>query len=119
MNGVGAGLFDPNALLTRGQVVTIFNNVEIAGGAAGTFLAMSAGGVNNVLTGPWGSTDQYRNATFTDVFVGAYYALPVLYAYGNGVAEGTSATTFGPDEPATRGEFAKMLYRALSRISYY
>jgi hypothetical protein len=32
------------------------------------------------------------------------------------VAEGTSATTFSPDQPVTRGEFASMLYRALSRI---
>ena len=28
MNGVGGGLFDPNNLLTRGQIVTIFNNVS-------------------------------------------------------------------------------------------
>ncbi|MBK7318374.1 MAG: S-layer homology domain-containing protein [Anaerolineales bacterium] len=30
------------------------------------------------------------------------------------MAEGTSDTTFSPDQPVTRGEFAKMLYRALS-----
>ncbi|MBK9603940.1 MAG: S-layer homology domain-containing protein [Anaerolineales bacterium] len=31
-----------------------------------------------------------------------------------GIADGTSETTFSPDMPVTRGEFAKMLYRALS-----
>ena len=31
------------------------------------------------------------------------------------IDSGTSATTFSPDQAATRGEFAKMLYRALSR----
>ncbi|MBL0347414.1 S-layer homology domain-containing protein [Candidatus Villigracilis affinis] len=56
------------------------------------------------------------NAAFTDVAVGAYYAEPVIQAYGWGVADATSDTTFSPDQPVTRGEFAKMLYRALSRV---
>ena len=37
-----------------------------------------------------------------------------MEAYGWGIADGTSDTTFSPDQPVTRGEFAKMLYRALS-----
>ncbi|MBK9603936.1 MAG: S-layer homology domain-containing protein [Anaerolineales bacterium] len=41
---------------------------------------------------------------------------PVIEAYGLGIADGTSETTFSPDQPVTRGEFAKMLYRALSRL---
>ena len=35
-----------------------------------------------------------------------------------GIADGTSETTFSPDQPVTRGEFAKMLYRALSLIFF-
>ncbi len=115
MNGVGGGLFDPNNLLTRGQIVTIFNNVSetffvnplLFGGYINTF---------NPVTFLYSLPFTYRQSAWTDVSIGAYYAEPVVKAYGWGIAEGTSETTFSPDQPATRGEFAKMLYRAISRI---
>ncbi|MBL0348153.1 S-layer homology domain-containing protein [Candidatus Villigracilis affinis] len=112
MNGVGGGLFDPNNLLTRGQIVTIMNNVALSAVVPGGFLATA-----NVMQGPWGTPFPYRTAAWTDVSVGAFYAIPVVNAYGVGVAEGTSATTFSPDQAATRGEFAMMLYRALSQVA--
>ena len=114
MNGVGGDLFDPNNLLTRGQVVTIFNNIFEMGGGTGDYLDFANG---NALSEDWDSWENpyLREAAWTDVSVGAYYAIPVLRAYGIGVAEGTSATTFSPDQAATRGEFAKMLYRAISQ----
>jgi hypothetical protein len=112
MNGIGGGLFDPSNLLTRGQVVTIFNNIAI-NGAPGYF-------DNSVLSGPWdywagGPYPRLREAAWTDVLIGAYYTTPVINAYEVGVAEGTSATTFAPDAPISRGLFAKWLYKALSR----
>ena len=112
MNGIGGGLFDPNNLLTRGQVVTIMNNVANqipSGGYLNT---------NSVVNNLWNHAilDPLLTAAFTDISIGAYYAQPAIEAYGWGVAEGTSPTTFSPDQPATRGEFAKMLYRALSRV---
>ena len=115
MNGVGGGLFDPSNLLTRGQIVTIFNNISIAGsGTPGSYLDNGAT-LDTILNLQWGVAI-VRTAAWTDVSLGAYYAIPVTRAYGVGVADGTSATTFSPDQAILRGEFAKMLYRALSRI---
>jgi hypothetical protein len=42
--------------------------------------------------------------------------VPIQNAYGIGVAEGTSDSLFAPNDPVTRGEFAKWFYRALSRV---
>ncbi len=113
MSGVGDGKFDPNNLLTRGQIVTIFNNVAnviaSAPGLIGGYMATA-----NTLAIAYPTNPVVRTAAWMDVPVGAYYAGPVQLAYGWGVADGTSATTFWPDQPATRGEYIKMLYRALS-----
>ncbi|HMV98200.1 MAG TPA: S-layer homology domain-containing protein [Anaerolineales bacterium] len=119
MNGLGGGLFGPADLLTRGQIVTIFNNIDVmGGGTAGSFL--DGGGmfntVLNIEWNNWGTGYHLRPASFSDVPIGQFYTNPVQYAYAVGVADGTSATTFSPDQPVLRGEFAKMLYRALSRV---
>jgi N-acetylmuramoyl-L-alanine amidase len=117
MNGVGGGLFDPSNTLTRGQIVTIFNNI------------------NNMLDGGWSGYDYFdtaysstleyqwdhlnpalRSAAWTDVFIGDYYAQGVVESYAVGISEGTDATHFSPDVAITRGEFAKWLYRAISYV---
>lgn len=49
---------------------------------------------------------------FEDVSEGAYYYDAVLWAVREGVTEGTSATTFSPDDTCTRGEMAAFLWKA-------
>jgi len=48
---------------------------------------------------------------FEDIEEAAYYELPVLWAYQNGITSGTSAKTFTPDKQVTRAEVVTFLYR--------
>ena len=49
---------------------------------------------------------------FTDVPADAYYADAVAWAVENGITNGTSATTFGPDVSCTRAQMVTFLWRA-------
>ena len=49
---------------------------------------------------------------FTDVEEGDYFYDAVLWAVENGITEGTTDTTFGPDESCTRGQVVTFLYRS-------
>lgn len=49
---------------------------------------------------------------FSDVAWNSYYYNPVIWAYENGIAGGTSATTFGPNMNATRAQVVTFLWRA-------
>ena len=49
---------------------------------------------------------------FVDVSADAYYHDAVLWAAMNGITNGTSATTFSPDNPCTRAQMATFLWRA-------
>jgi len=51
-------------------------------------------------------------ATFTDIKPGAFYQDSVAWAVAAGVTNGTSATTFGPDDNCTRGQIVTFLWRA-------
>lgn len=48
---------------------------------------------------------------FVDVPADAYYYDAVLWAVKEGVTNGTSATTFSPDNPCTRAQMVTFLYR--------
>lgn len=50
-------------------------------------------------------------AIFTDVNSGRYYSEAVDYFYANKIVSGMTATTFGKDEPLTRGMLVTLLYR--------
>ena len=89
-NGTDATHFGPNASCTRAQAVTFLWRAE---------------------NKPAAKTQQ---SDFTDVQdASAYYYTPVLWAVENGVTNGTSATTFSPNDTCTRGQIVTFLYRDL------
>jgi len=49
---------------------------------------------------------------FEDISAAAYYSGSVTWAVSVGVTNGTSETTFGPEEPCTRGHIVTFLWRA-------
>jgi hypothetical protein len=48
---------------------------------------------------------------FTDVPAGKYYTTAIAWAQKNSIVNGTSATTFAPDDFVTREQIAAILYR--------
>ena len=86
-NGTDATHFSPSATCTRGQVVT--------------FLWRAAGSPT-----PTSTTNP-----FTDVSPSDYYYNAVLWAVGKNITNGTSATTFGPNDGCTRGQVVTFLHR--------
>lgn len=48
---------------------------------------------------------------FTDVSVREYYAAPVAWAAGNGIANGTGGNNFSPNETCTQAQILTFLYR--------
>ena len=86
-NGTDADSFSPDAICTRAQIVT--------------FLWRAAGSPE-------------PNATvcpFDDVDIDSYYGKAVLWAVENGITNGTTATTFSPDNNCTRAQIVTFLWR--------
>ena len=86
-NGTSATTFSPDQGCTRGQVVT--------------FLWRFAG------------EPEVKDVTnpFTDVAEGVYYTPAVLWAVSEEVTNGTSPTTFSPDDVCQRAHVITFLYR--------
>ena len=87
--GVGPGVFDPNADLTRAQFTT---------------LLVKADGLAPVASGA---------TPFTDVVATAWYAPYVAAAYHAGLVAGVSPTSFDPNGDLTREQLAVMLAKLL------
>ena len=85
-NGMTETTFAPNATCTRGQSVTF---------------------LYRALKGSAGAT-----SSFVDVPTNAFYADAVGWAVSGKVTDGTSNTTFSPDDNCTRGQIVTFLYRA-------
>ena len=54
---------------------------------------------------------QTSDKVFSDIVASAWYRDAVTYAYNNGLFNGTSATTFAPQTPMTRGMFVTVIGR--------
>ena len=91
MNGTSSDTFGPDKPMTRGQIVTILARMskdDVAG--------------------------MKKDLNFKDVNKNGYYADPIGWAVKNGIAKGMSATTFGPDAPVLRQEFAAFFVRYMN-----
>ena len=90
-NGTSPTTFSPTSTCTRGQVVT--------------FLWRAMGCPEPTTT----------NNPFTDVKDTDYFYKPVLWAVENGITNGMTATTFGPNETCTSAHVVTFLWRANGR----
>ena len=96
--GTSATTFSPNSTCTRAEIVT--------------FLWRAAGSPTPTIT---------RNP-FTDVKypVGSDFYNAILWASQNGIAAGTSTTTFAPNDNCTRAQIVTFLWRyAKKPLGYY
>ena len=92
MNGTSATTFGPNTTTTRGMIVTILYRLEGEPDAAAS--------------------------SFTDVASNMYYADAINWAAANGIVNGITTTTFGPDNAITREQMAAILYRYAQHKGY-
>lgn len=86
MDGVGTGLFAPNATTSRAMIVTILWRLQ-------------------------GSPEVQAAEAFDDVAPDAWYARAIAWAVAEGVAEGYEDGSFRPNDAITREQLAAMLWR--------
>ena len=85
-NGTGKSTFSPNETVTRAQAVT--------------FIWRMAGRKIAEVPNP-----------FVDVPSDTYYSAAVLWCVDQNITNGTSMTTFSPEDPCTRAQIVTFLYR--------
>ena len=87
--GVTGSTFAPDALCTRGQAAVLLWRAN-------------------------GAPQVSQEHPFRDVAEDAYYEDAVSWAVHGGVTQGTTGSTFAPDESCTRAQIVTFLYRAQS-----
>ena len=88
--GTSETTFSPNDTCTRGQAVAFLYRYANSPAVSG-------------------------NNSFADVSETAYYYNATLWAVSGKVTEGTSATTFSPNDLCTRGQIVTFLYRYMGK----
>jgi len=86
MNGTSENHFSPDEKLTRAMLVTVLYRAE-------------------------GEPEIANDASFTDVESGSYYEKAVAWAKANGIVNGTTETTFAPNDNITREQIAAIMHR--------
>ena len=94
LSGTSATTFSPNTAMTRGMFVT----------ALGRLAGADVSG--------------YKQSSFTDVKADAYYMGYVEWAAKNGILQGTTATTFAPDNAVTREQMAVIMANYAKAIGF-
>lgn len=82
MNGTSATLFEPEATMTRGMLVTVLGRAEGVSGGSGS--------------------------AFSDVDPNEYYAPYIAWASNCGIVNGVGGGMFEPDDTVTREQIAKI-----------
>lgn len=85
-NGTTATAFSPDVTVTRAQTMTFLWR--------------------------YSNSPKASNSSFTDVAADAYYAAAVAWAVEQEITNGTTSTTFNPNDPCTRAQIVTFLYRA-------
>lgn len=93
MNGTGETTFEPEATTTRAMVVQVLFNLS-------------------------GRESYGERMVFTDVGYDDWFFDAVYWAQLCGVCNGTSKTTFSPNDPVTREQLAAFLYRYAKLCGY-
>ena len=88
--GKTATTFDPNAVCTRGQIVTFLWRYE------------SSPIVSSL-------------AKFDDVAANSYCYNAVMWAVENGITNGKTTTTFAPNDTCTRAQAVTFIYREFAK----
>jgi hypothetical protein len=96
-SGTSATTFEPNAAMSRAQVVQVLYNIYLQEG-------------NPKETG---------TSTFGDVSSKAWYSAAVAWAQKNGVVNGLGNNNFGPEQEVTKEQFAQILYNYNEKIGLY
>ena len=94
LNGTGEKVFSPNTGMTRGMFATALYRLAGSPQTAG------------------------EGSVFTDVSADAYYAGAVKWASSKGIVNGTTATTFAPDQDVTRQEMAAIMVNYAKIMGY-
>ena len=95
VKGITATLFGPKEEINRGAVATILYRY------AGT-----------------PEIDKNKPNPFTDVKSTDGYYKPIMWAYQNGIVNGTSKTTFSPKDTCKRGQMATLLYKMAGKPDF-
>jgi hypothetical protein len=90
--GVEAGCFAPFDVVTRGQIATFLFRLDVALGGS-----------------PSGTTHPFDDVTSD------WQQQAVAWLHENDITTGTSPTTFSPEDPVTRGQFAALMWRYAKR----